>query len=213
MSIQQTEFSKFLKLLSDNDCLEHVILVGSWSEFLYREVGLLKDFSPNIKTLDVDFLLKNMRKPSPSKDIISLAKDDGYLVEHDRFTNVTKILDKSGLEIEFLLGKAGAGNEVALKTNLGVTAQTLWHMGIISKNVITVDYLGMQVNVPSPEAYTIHKMVINKERGKKMDKDKQAIKNICPYLDPEKFNYIYSTLTKKEKQIVDDFIKDNAISI
>lgn len=41
MSIQQTEFSKFLKLLSDNDCLEHVILVGSWSEFLYKEVGLL----------------------------------------------------------------------------------------------------------------------------------------------------------------------------
>ena len=50
MSIQQREFSRFIKLLSDNDCLEHVILIGSWAEFVYQETGLLKDFDSNIKT-------------------------------------------------------------------------------------------------------------------------------------------------------------------
>lgn len=39
MSIQQREFSRFIKLLSDNDCLEHVILIGSWAEFVIRKPG------------------------------------------------------------------------------------------------------------------------------------------------------------------------------
>lgn len=55
MSIQQKQFSRFIKMLNDNDCLQYVILVGSWCEFLYRETQVLGDFTPNIRTLDMDF--------------------------------------------------------------------------------------------------------------------------------------------------------------
>ena len=44
-------------MLNDNDCLQYVILVGSWCEFLYRETKILGNFTPNIKTLDMDFLI------------------------------------------------------------------------------------------------------------------------------------------------------------
>ncbi|MDO4486886.1 MAG: hypothetical protein Q4C46_09890 [Bacillota bacterium] len=59
-------------------------------------------------------------------------------MESDVLTGVTKIYDKAGLEIEFLIGKKGAGVEQALKTNLGVTAQTLRHMEVIIRNTIEV---------------------------------------------------------------------------
>ena len=117
MSIQQKEFIKFIKLLDDNDCLEHVILIGSWAEFLYRELGVLDGFETNIKTLDIDFLLKNMRRPMPERNIIPLVKEAGYLVERDVLNGTTKIYDKNGLES-------------TLKTNLGVTAQSLRHLNI-----------------------------------------------------------------------------------
>jgi len=55
MSIQQKEFTRFIKLLSDNDCLRYVILVGSWAEYIYEQTGLLKGFDANIKTLDIVF--------------------------------------------------------------------------------------------------------------------------------------------------------------
>lgn len=45
MSIQQKEFSRFIKLLNDNECLEHVILVGSWAEYVYQETGVLTGFA------------------------------------------------------------------------------------------------------------------------------------------------------------------------
>ena len=110
MSIQQREFSRFVKLLHDNDCLEHVILIGSWAEYVYQKTGLFDGFESNIKTMDMDFLIKNLRKPLPEKNLAVLAKNEGYLVENDILTGVTKIYDKAGLEIEFLIGKGPNGH-------------------------------------------------------------------------------------------------------
>lgn len=213
MSIQQKEFIRFIKLLSDNDCLQYVVLIGSWAEFLYRELGILEGFEPNIKTLDIDFLLKNLHRPIPEKNIIPLAKSAGYLVESDRLNGTTKIYDKTGLEIEFLINKRGAGLESALKTNLGVTAQTLHHLHILSANTLTVSYLGFQISVPQPEAYALHKMIISLERGRKQEKDRIAILNIWPHLDCDIALQIYSKLTKKEKKAIDSFMSLNNIKM
>jgi len=209
MSIQSEEFLRFIKLLNDNDCLEHVILVGSWAEYLYGESGIMLGFEPNIKTLDIDFLLKNLRKPTVPVNLITLAKAEGYLVDSDYITGATKIMDKHGLEIEFLLSKVGAGAENVLKTNLGVTAQTLRHMNIIVQNTKTIEYYEMPVTVPVPEAYIIHKMIINDQRGIKKEKDRLAIINLWPFINKVIFDEIYSGLTKREKTIVDTFLKSN----
>lgn len=213
MSIQQKEFIKFIKLLDDNDCLEHVILIGSWAEFLYRELGVLDGFETNIKTLDIDFLLKNMRRPMPERNIIPLVKEAGYLVERDVLNGTTKIYDKNGLEIEFLINKIGAGLESTLKTNLGVTAQSLRHLNILSANTINVSYIGMNITIPEPEAYAVHKMVINLERGRKQEKDCQAILNIWPYLDKKKAIDIITKLTKKEQKTVLTFMSVQGLEL
>lgn len=200
MSIQQKEFIKFIKLLDDNDCLEHVILIGSWAEFLYRELGVLDGFETNIKTLDIDFLLKNMRRPMPERNIIPLVKEAGYLVERDVLNGTTKIYDKNGLES-------------TLKTNLGVTAQSLRHLNILSANTINVSYIGMNITIPEPEAYAVHKMVINLERGRKQEKDCQAILNIWPYLDKKKAIDIITKLTKKEQKTVLTFMSVQGLEL
>lgn len=208
MSTQRNEFIRFLKLLDDNGCLRHVILVGSWAEFLYEECGLIEGFEANIKTLDIDFLLKNQRLPNPPKNLAEIARGAGYLVESDRLTGTTKIYDKAGLEIEFLLGKVGAGLEFALETNLGITAQTLRHMDVLKRNTQALDFLGMKVFVPLPEAYAIHKMIINKERGKKQEKDARAIEHLLPYLHDDVFASIEKTLTKRERNAVESFLTE-----
>ena len=193
---QQHAFSKVLDLVEEAGCIDHVVLIGSWAEFAYREADVLPGFCPNIKTMDVDFLVRNLRRPSPAA----------------RLTGTTKLLDITGLEVEFLIRKMGEGKEPALKTNIGVTAQALWHMDVILKNTINVRCLSHVVTVPIPEAYAIHKMIINSERGKKAEKDAHAVENMLPLLDEEKLNKIFSSLSKKEKARVRTFAETYGVA-
>lgn len=208
MNDQQKAFKKVLSLLDNAGCLEHVVLIGSWAEFAYRESGLLKGFDPNIRTLDVDFLVRNLRRPNPPTNLIATARDAGYLVQSDRFDGTTRLFDSSGLEVEFLINKLGAGIEETLKTNIGVTAQALRHLGILSSSTIKVVCLDHVVTVPTPEAYAIHKMVINSQRGPKAEKDAAAVMGLWPSLDRGKMEAVLQTLTKKERAAVHSFLEN-----
>lgn len=196
---QQQSFARVLDLIEDAGCMRHLALIGSWAEFAYREAGLLPGFSPSIKTMDVDFLVRNLRRPTPAASLASLAKERGFFVESDRLTSTTKILDTAGLEVKFLIGKKGAGIEPSLKTNIGVTAQALRHTDVLARNLIEIPCLGHLVNAPIPEAYAAHKMIINEERGKKAEKDAAAIANIYKHLDQAKLSEILAMATKKER--------------
>ena len=205
MNSQQRAFAKVLDLIESAGCIRHVMLIGSWAEFSYREAGILDKFAPSIKTMDVDFLVRNLRKPTPAANLTAAAREMGFYVEVDRITGTTKIIDMSGLEVEFLIGKKGAGVEPSLKTNLGVTAQTLRHLDILSRNPISVECVGHTVTVPSPEAYTLHKMVINSQRHAKAHKDAEAVINLLPHLNATAFEAVYGQLTKKERGQVRSF--------
>lgn len=65
MSAQEHELESFLRVLDEAGCLEHVILIGSWAEFMYAHAEVFLGFFPNIRTRDVDFLVKNLRRPQP----------------------------------------------------------------------------------------------------------------------------------------------------
>lgn len=211
---QQKEFTKFLKLLNDNELLGTVVVVGSWCEYIYAQSGILKGFSASLRTLDADFLIKNLRIPNTPTNLTSLAREAGYIVMSDSLNRTTKILTENGLEIEFLITQLGRGDKPVLKTNLGVNAQSLRHMDIILKNTITIDYYGMNTCVPSPEAYVIHKMIINKERTvAKQKKDSESIYHLIPYLDLVVFKDIYDKLFKKEQKAVDDFCQQHSENI
>ena len=42
---QQQAFSKVLDLVEEAGCIEHVVLIGSWAEFAYREADVLPAFA------------------------------------------------------------------------------------------------------------------------------------------------------------------------
>lgn len=202
-----------LNLVEESGCMPYVMLIGSWAEFAYREARLLGDFAPSIKTMDVDFLVRNLHKPTPSAGLAAAAKEKGFYVEADRIDGTTRIIDTTGLEVEFLIGKKGAGLEASLKTNLGVTAQALGHLDILSKHPVVAQCLGHEVIVPVPEAYALHKMVINSQRGAKAQKDARAVANLQPYLNTSVLESLYEQLTKKEKAQVREFAEREGLNL
>ena len=195
---QQKAFSRVLDLVEEAGCMPHVVLIGSWAEFAYREAGLLKGFDPNIRTMDVDFLIRNLRRPSPAASLASLAREKGFLVESDTLNGTTKLFDTSGLEVEFLIGKMGAGVEPALKTNVGVTAQTLRHL----------DSLGQFNRYPlpwTPSSRTNPRSLRSTQDGhqhptrKQSREDARAVLGIWSFLTEERLVGVLASLTKRER--------------
>lgn len=106
MSTRHAEFDDLLHVLDEVGCLRHVLLVGSWAEYLYEAAGVLDGYRCAIRTLDIDVLVRNRRLPSPPASVTSVARRHGYLVSQDVLTNTIKLRHPSGLEVELLLGKS-----------------------------------------------------------------------------------------------------------
>lgn len=205
---QQKEVLNLLKVLSDNQILDHIILAGSWAEYVYAQSGLLPGFSLELRTIDIDFLIKNIKKPTEPISIPSIASQNGYSVAHDVLMGTTKLFSPGGLEIEFLIPQKGKGSNPILETNLGVNAQALRHMDLIISNAITVNFLGMNIQVPAPESYVLHKMLINDARkSSKQIKDRNSIIRLLPHISFEKLNKFYEEYSKNEKKRVNLFLK------
>lgn len=85
-------------------------------------------------------------------------------------------------------------------------------MEILSGSSVEARCLGHIVNVPTPEAYAVHKMVINSQRGSKSTKDAQAILGIWPHLDKGKLETVLAKLTKKERARANDFMEGHSLT-
>lgn len=206
--LRYRDFWKFIKLLSDNGLLGHVIVIGSWAEYVYAQGGVLKDFEANLRTLDIDFLVRNMKRPTSPVSLTTLARQAGCTVDADALCGTTKIYTPDLMEIEFLILQQGSGEQSTLKTNRGVSAQALRHLAIVRDNTLTVSIFDMDIIVPEPEAYVLHKIIINDQRGRKAEKDRDAIFNLLPHLDKERIEALYNTLTAKEKRLVAKFFEE-----
>jgi len=137
----------------------------------------------------------------------SLARKNGYVVDNDSLLGTTKIRTPSRLEIEFLIAQRGAGVEPVYKTALGVTAQGLRGLNLLSGHTITVSWFEIEITVPAPEAYVLHKIIINEDRNKeeKREKDRDGILALFPHIDKTKYANLLEGCTKKEKAKVEAF--------
>lgn len=89
LSEQQRAFARVLDLAEEAGCMPFAVLTGSWAEYVYEEAGILLGFGPNTRALDVDFLVRNLRRPVPAASLTVLAKEKGFFVESDRLNGST----------------------------------------------------------------------------------------------------------------------------
>lgn len=117
------------------------------------------------------------------------------------------------MEIEFIILSRGSGSSNVLKTNLGVNAHALRHLQVLKDNALEVDIFGINLAVPAPEAYVLHKMIINKQRGSKSLKDQHVIHKLLPIVDKVKLLGIYREMTKKEQRAVSLYCKEHGYQL
>jgi len=211
--------NEILNILNEEDLLDHMILIGSWAEFLFEELNIIENFSATTKTTDIDFLVPNINRPRKKVSLSRILKERGYESKTERLSKVNKFI-KDEFEIEFLARQIGKPTKQEDVPSLGIKVETLKHMNVIYKNVITVSYNNLKINIPSPEAFVISKMIINRDRSEaKKEKDKISINNlIITMMDVEKniekLKKLYNEdTTKKEKKYINEYIERNGIPL
>lgn len=179
-SSQKQTFWQTIALFHDVGVLDHIVVVGSWAEYLYQESGVIPGFRSSFRTQDFDVLLRNIRLPKTSLDLVAELTRQGYLMMQDSHTGLMKF-DKGGeLEVEFLVREMGRGQmEPYRHESLGVTAQGLRHIGMLDEYSTVLGMRGYSICVPLPQAYILHKLLIHEQRSEaKQEKDLGAVRDL-----------------------------------
>lgn len=180
-----SEIMDLLKALEERKALDYLVLVGSWAALFYKEYFKKEDYHSVIRTTDIDFLIPKKPTPETKIDISKLMAEKGFLEEFSQDGWVT--YHKPEFHVEFLWPRLGPRPADVLNiSELGVAARPLRHMKLLTENVIQVPYGGIDLNLPHPATYALHKLIISKKRKQqeKALKDREQAKTVVLALAP-----------------------------
>lgn len=163
-----------------------VQLVGSWSFLLYqRHLGVR---SLPLRTQDVDFLIP---WPFPKGSGVDLSAALGDLGFRSVTTgNGSMYFAHPELRLEFLVPERGKGGmDYRLIQPLGVRAVPLRYLDMLLKDPIKLKEAGVEVGVPKPLNYCLHKLIIAQRRTdmEKREKDILHAAYVLEILTPKDF--------------------------
>lgn len=165
-----------LKRLEKTGVLKNVILIGSWCIPFYKDYFGRVQYPTAIKTRDIDFLVPTPLKSKIKADIPKLLKDLGFIVDFKGSEGYIR-LEHSDLIIEFLVPEKGRGSDKPYQLpQFGLNAQPLRFMDLLILDNIKVKIEGIEINLPHPANFALHKLIIFQRRTKeeKIIKDRNA---------------------------------------
>lgn len=210
-------FISILKSLEDIGALNDLLLIGGWCPLIYREhFGNPVEISVR-RTADLDFLIINASRIKKEIDIPGALKELGFDEKISRTDGYVKYVHPD-LEIEFLIAEKGKGSDKPYTIEkLHINAQGLRFLDMLLNLPVRMNYQGVNVLMPDPSAYVLHKFIISERRKndfKKM-KDLTTAKELGEYLlqDSEhgkRLKSVYLSLPEKWRKNLDDIIKTNS---
>lgn len=224
MMNQKEKFYQVLSRFQEKKILEHIVLVGSWAEVIYQEANLMDGFRASTRTFDLDFAIRSRYKQfNPPFNIPEVLNTLGFNLEMrfpDGFEKYDYFEDGIALYVEFLTYTSGRGHEGPVDLDqFNVKAEATSTLNILLNHTILLLVKDLKVNVPSPCAYVMQKMVINRERDLgKREKDFRAIEGILFYIQQSailirELEIVYNDLTSKQKKTVKAYCEEKSIEL
>jgi hypothetical protein len=202
---QEKEFWNILEAFKTEGLLQHVMLIGSWAEYIYQNC-FESGFKANLRTTDVDFLYHNLRRPiGKTIDIKRALGEKGFVYSENRLSGVGKFVKDDVLDIEFLIRVLGEGDPQHRKIpSIGVVGIGLRDVNMLASYPLVLDVRGYTIIVPEPEIYVLHKSLISSKRKKseKREKDIQSVRNLIPHINRERMNELLSKLPAKQRAVI-----------
>lgn len=206
-------FYSVLKTLHENNALEHLTLIGSWVNVIYREAFGNPDDFPLIRTLDLDF---HVQKPVKGKiDLSSILENLGFL----RLTHEDGAVkfEHEELEVEFLSSMGRSKKTIEDIPEMNISVQTFQSFNTIYSNSKIYTYKNIPVRCPTPAYFIYAKLYTSTKRSlaflHKAKKDVETSKALAGYFlenHPEmipEFQEKISDFGSKNKKVILSIIK------
>ncbi|MFA6294439.1 MAG: GSU2403 family nucleotidyltransferase fold protein [Victivallales bacterium] len=179
--------------------LKHVIIVGSWCIYFYRDYFRGKSYITSIRTSDIDFLVPIPVMHTKNDDLFALVEDLGYIRTFSGDKGYIRFSHPE-LTIEFLVPEKGRASDKPYPIpQLGINAQPLRYLHFLQDNAISLVFEGMNIRVPHPAAYALHKFIIFKRRTKpdKQNRDIEGALRVFRQLQLEGKNASIESVFRK----------------
>lgn len=162
---------QLLTRLQEAGVLKNVLVIGSWCMLLYERYFDTDEFRAALRTRDVDLLIPIPFRQKEKIDISPILDDLGF---------VTIFKGKDGYQtfhhpdliLEFLVPERGRGHEGPFDVPmLGINAQPIRYLDMLSDSVIEIDYEDLLINVPHPANFALHKLIVSERRKNSVKSD------------------------------------------
>jgi hypothetical protein len=217
---QKEIFDKIITVLRDSGMMSHVMLIGSWAEYIYEAANFFEGYKSIMRTRDVDFLVRNLRNPPERTDFLDRILKIGFIVDVGRDSGIHRFIQTDAdMEVEFLIQERGTGGTDAHHVeSLGIKVPGLRNLDILAAFPMTVEYNETDIVVPTPEAYVVHKLVINTQRAdEKRGKDIEAASLILGYIVENQrdscFREVWNSLSKKQRKAAQATLNEYNIEV
>lgn len=195
---------KVLSDLQDVGILKHLVLIGSWCQDFYRyQFGNPKEI-PATKTMDADILIpKRLPKIKSPVDIVDIMKKNDFIFDIGPHSGLYKF-NHPLLKVEFLTDPGAKPDEgVRHFEKLGVTAQELHFMSLPLSYNYPFTYKHITFNIPEPEAFALHKLIVCQRRinKEKAEKDRLTAQGMFQFIqnDPKRVERLHVVLAEQSK--------------
>jgi hypothetical protein len=200
-----------LKDMQEAGILEHLVLIGSWCQDIYRHIYNNPVEIPATRTTDADFLVPRRLPESATADIPGILHRHDFVLHESYKAELSKYTHPE-LDVEFLTQAGSKANEGVHRFPQlgGIGAEELRYMNIPLAHRINVSYMGIGVNIPEPEAYALHKLIVARLRKdpEKEAKDMEAAAGMLRFFGGKhdhlaRLNDLYASFSKGWRKKVD----------
>ncbi len=174
--MEKKQFDLVVQVLTrfeENNILDKIVLVGSWCIPLYKDYFAAVRYYTPIRTRDIDFMIPLRTKFAPGGSIPAMLRDLGFVMTVDSISDNMK-LEHHEFSVEFLVPDIGRGLPSPYNIpSLNINAQPLRYLNLLTDKVITVKVGNIDVRVPHPALFALHKLIVSGRRTKpeKQEKD------------------------------------------
>ena len=197
-----------LHRLDKTGILKHIVLVGSWCTFFYKDFFSGKKYMTSLTTRDMDLLIPDPRNIHTKVDIAELLKDLGFIVGFTGLKGYMR-LEHPELIVEFLVPEKGRGsNKPYPLPQLGLNAQALRFLKFISQDTIKCKFGSITITLPHPANFALNKLLVMSRRSKteKKAKDKDTAIRILNALigsgQDDTIKNAFQTMPKKWQNMI-----------
>ena len=213
-------FWKLVGALEKAGVLRHVMIIGTWAEWLYadyfEQVAGVGEVRVDIgKTHDIDvYFWDYLMEIDGAERLKGELRDAGFLPGSDY--KGTFFL--GGIEVEFLAGTAGVGEGIVEIPSVGIKAERLPDLSLFE--LAWVEKRGYRICIPTPASYVAQKLFINParrpERKRPQDIRKvavllQAMENVPGQM--ESLEGLLGKLPADKRNRILEVAKANAIAL